>query len=215
MTTAVQEKIVGFFSAYPLKHGDAGQTLISPHEEPAGIFFLLEGRVKQYDISARGDEVVLNVFKPPAFFPMSYAINRSPNVYFYQAETPVDFRQAPHDAVVKFVKDNPDVLFDLLGRVYQGLDGILGRLAHLMGGSARSRVLYELLIESRRFGTPRGKGVAIYLNESDLAARAGLARETVSREIHKLKDEGLISIIKNEIWINDIDRLSASVGPEL
>lgn len=215
MDPVVAEKIEAYFSRYPQRYYRMGQILIHAHDEPTHVFHLLEGKVKQYDISYRGDEVVLNEFKPPAFFPMSYAINRTPNVYFFEAETDVELRQAPNEEAVAFLKTNPDVLYDLLSRVYKGTDGLLGRLAHLMAGSARSRVLYELLIESRRFGEARGKGMAVSFTESDIGAHAGLARETVSREIHKLKDEGLISIIKKEIWINNLDQLAASVSREL
>lgn len=212
MNPIIAEKIESFFSGYPQRHYKKGQVLIHAHDEPTHVFHLLEGKVKQYDISDRGNEVVLNEFKPPAFFPMSYAINRTPNPYFFEAETNVVLRQAPNDDAVAFLKTNPDVLYDLLSRVYKGTDGLLGRLAHLMAGSARSRVLYELLIESHRFGEARGKGIVIALTESDIGAHAGLARETVSREIHKLKAEGLISIINKEIWINDLDLLATSVS---
>jgi CRP-like cAMP-binding protein len=215
MNPTIAAKIEAFFAQYPQRQYHKGQILIHAHDEPTHVFYLLEGKVKQYDISQRGDEVVLNEFKPPAFFPMSYAINRTPNVYFFEAETDVALRQAPNDEAVVFLKANPDVLYDLLSRVYKGTDGLLGRLAHLMAGTARSRVLYELLVECRRFGEPRGKGVAISLTESDIGSHAGLARETVSREIHKLKEEGLISIVKKEIWVNDLDRLAASVSREL
>ncbi len=211
----VAHKIETFFAEYPQRHYRKGQILIHAHDDPTHIFHLLEGKVKQYDISYRGDEVVLNEFKPPAFFPMSHAINRTPNVYFFEAETDVELQLAPIDETIAFLKTNPDVLYDLLSRVYKGTDGLLGRLAHLMAGSARSRVLYELLIECRRFGEPRDKGMVVSLTESDLGARAGLARETVSREIAKLKDKGLISVIKNEIWVNDVERLAASISNEL
>lgn len=212
MNQIIAKKIESFFAEYPQRHHRQGQILIQAHDNPTHVFHLIEGRVKQYDISYRGDEVVLNEFKPPAFFPMSYAINKTPNIYFYEAETDVVLRQAPNDEAVHFLKTNPDVLYNLLSRVYRGADGLLGRIAHLMAGSARSRILYELLIEGRRFGEPRGKGVALHVTESDIGAHAGLARETVSREIHKLKEEGLISIVKKEIWINDLDQLAASVS---
>jgi CRP/FNR family cyclic AMP-dependent transcriptional regulator len=215
MDATIAKKITGFFSAYPARHYPKGQILIHAHDNPTHVFQLLEGRVKQYDISHRGDEVLLNIFKPPAFFPMSYAINKTPNVYFYEAETDIDAHLAPTDDVVGFLKANADVLYDLLGRVYRGTDGLIGRLAHLMAGSARSRLLYELLIECRRFGSPSEQGIAIALTESDLGAHAGLARETVSRELRKLKDEGLIAITKNHITVSDIDRLAASVTREL
>lgn len=209
------EKIEEFFSAYPTREFGKGHILLHAHDNPTQVFHLLQGRVKQYDISYRGDEVVLNVFKPSAFFPMSFVVNDKPNIHFFEAEEDIVVQSAPNPDVLAFIKANPDVLLDLLSRVYKGTDGLLGRLAHMMAGSARSRILYEILIECRRFGTARGSGMAIALTESDIGAHAGLARETVSREIRKLKEEGMISVIKNEIWVNDVDRLSASVGQEL
>ena len=215
MDQIVADKIEVFFSAFPTRQFSKGHILIHAHDNPTQVFHLLEGRVKQYDISYRGDEVVLNVFKPPAFFPMSFAVNQTPNVYFFEAEEDIVVQVVPGVDAVAFIKANPDVLYDLLSRVYRGTDGLIGRLTHLMAGSARSRVLYEILIECRRFGTARGSGMAIALTETDIGAHAGLARETVSREIRKLKEEGMISVIKKEIWVNDLDRLSTAVGAEL
>lgn len=82
------------------------------------------------------------------------------------------------------------MLYDLLSRVYRGVDGLLGRLTHLMASSARTRLVYELVVEGERFGTEREDGaITLDINEKDLGARAGLSRETVSREAHKLKNE--------------------------
>jgi CRP/FNR family cyclic AMP-dependent transcriptional regulator len=215
MQAAVAQKVAAFFSQYPRRHDRKGQVLIHAHDSPTHIFHLLEGRVKQYDISYRGDEVVLNVFKPPAFFPMSYAINRTPNVYFYEAETEVEFHLAPLEDVVAFIQQNPDVLYNLLARVYRGADGLLGRLAHMMAGNARARVLYELLILARRFGEEQPSGIVISATEGDIGAQAGLARETVNRELNKLKRDGYVVMNKNDIVIPDFDRLAAAISHEL
>lgn len=215
MDPAVEQKVNEFFGGYHARRYSKGHILIQAHEDPAHVFHLLEGRVKQYDISYRGDEVILNMFKPPAFFPMSYAVNRTENVYFFQAETDLELQAAPVDDVVSFLKANPEVAYDLLCRLYRGTDGLLGRVAHLMAGSARSRVLYELLIQARRFGTKHGDGVAIPANESEIGSLAGLARETVNREMNKLKRDGYISVEKSQIIVNDMDRLADSVSREL
>jgi CRP/FNR family cyclic AMP-dependent transcriptional regulator len=215
MDGRTRSQIEDFFNSFPRRQAAKGQIIIQAHENPGFIYHLIDGRVKQYDISYRGDEVVLNTFKPPAFFPMSFAINRTPNLYTYQAETDLAYHLAPIPDTLAFLKSHPDVLFDLLARVYSGTDGLLGRLAHLMAGSARSRVLYELLIECRRFGDRRGRGVLIAITESDIAARAGLARETVSRELGRLKGEQVVSIIKQEILINELEKLASLVSAEL
>lgn len=215
MDSQIAQKVEDFFSQYRPRQYAKGQILIHADDNPETVFNIVRGHVKQYDISYRGDEVVLNIFSAPAFFPMSYAINKTPNKYFFEAETDVELRLAPVDDVVKFIEANHDVAYDLLARVYRGLDGILGRMAHLMSSSAKSRVMYELLIEGRRFGTKRGGQTAVVLNEGDIGSRSGLARETVNREMQKLKKEGFISVASHEIIIKDIENLSEAISAEL
>ena len=191
----ITDKIDAFFATYTLRKFRKGQVLLLSGEKAEYIYHLVRGTVKQYDVSYRGDEIILNLFKPPAFFPMSQAMNDTISNYIYEAETDVELQQVPAADAVAFIKDNPDVLYDLLSRVYRGLDGLLGRMSHLMAGNARGRVVYELLIEAKRFGKAKpGGGMVIALTEKDLGSRAGLTRETVSREIGKLKKTGLLKL---------------------
>ncbi len=87
MTSAVSSKIDQFFRTYPQRSYPKGQILVFAGEEPEHVFYITKGRVRQYDVSYRGEEVIVNVFKPPAFFPMSWAINKTPNKYFFKTET--------------------------------------------------------------------------------------------------------------------------------
>jgi CRP/FNR family transcriptional regulator, cyclic AMP receptor protein len=217
MNDEVATKVEGFFSQYRLRQYAKGQILIMNGDGGQHIHYLVKGKVKQYDVTYRGDEVILNNFKPPAFFPMSLAINKVDNPYIYQADSAIETRIAPADEVVQFIKANPDVMFDLLSRLYRGVDGMLGRMVHLMGSSAKSRLMYELLLEARRFGSSpdEAEGCSIDITEKDLGARAGLSRETVSREAHKLKADGLIEIRSKDILIKDVAALAKKLGSEI
>ena len=212
----IAEKIHREFSKYPQRVYPKGQMLVFAGEDPNHIYYLVSGRVRKYDISYRGDEVVVNIFKPYAFFPMSWPINHSKNEYFYKTETKVELHIVPPDAALEFIKANPDVMLDLLSRLYRGTDGLMGRMVHLMSGTAKSRLLYELIVECRRFGDKNAKGEYLLpVNEIDLAARSGLSRETISREIRKLKDSGLVSISGQSIIVQDISALEAVLGHEI
>jgi CRP/FNR family transcriptional regulator, cyclic AMP receptor protein len=212
----ITAKIDDFFAKYKLRHYAKGQILILSGDQSDYVYRLVTGNVKQYDVTYRGDEIILNIFKPPAFFPMSLAINKVPNPYIYEAETDIEIRQAPAEEVIDFIKANPDVLFDLLSRVYRGVDGLLGRMAHLMSSSARSRLIYELVIEAQRFGEPQKNGEYIVnISEKDLGARAGLSRETVSRELSKLKTEGLVAVRSKDLLLKDFSALERKLGQEL
>jgi len=215
MTDDISTKIHDFFAQYNVRRYPKGQILLLNGDTPSTIYHLNKGQVKVYDITYRGDEIILNVFKPPAFFPMSLVINHTPNPFIYEAETAIELHEAPAEDVVAFIKANPDVMFDLLSRVYRGVDGLLGRMAQLMSNSARSRLIYELLNESRRFGKAQPDGSHLLeINEKGLAARAGLSRETVSREINKLKSEGLISIETKHIRLTDVTVLQQKLGQD-
>jgi CRP-like cAMP-binding protein len=213
MDTSVARVIEEFFKRYPMRKYGKGQILIFSGEGGDVVYNLVSGRVKQYDVTYRGDEIILNVFKPPTFFPMWLAINHSQNAYIFEAETEIVVRQAPASAVVRFLHANPSVLFDLLGRVYIGIDGLLGRMVHLMAGSAKARLIYELLVACRRFGKKGSNGEwVLVMSESDLGARAGLSRETVSREMNKLVNENLVKMTRGGIIVDDIGKLEIKLG---
>ena len=199
-------KIHSFFSAYPLKRTQKGEVMVQAVADPAGIFYLQKGQVQEYDIADNGGQVVINIFKPPAYFPMSWAINRTANQYFFEAATDIEYRLAPAEDVVQFLHDNHDVTFDLLARVYSGTDGLLRRMAHLMGGSARTRLLFELVVQLRRFGALQPDGsYRLKLNEQELAQRVGLSRETVSRELRALN--GLATIDRTGLQVPNLTML--------
>ena len=203
MNQQIVDKLSSYFADRKLQKFTKGQIITLANQEPAGISWLISGVVEQYDITPEGNKVVVNVYKPQAFFPMSWAINKTPNAYFFGALTDVELRQADADETVAFLKNNPDVTFDLLGRVYKGTDVLLRRLTLASSGIASNRLIFELLIEAYRFGVVSSDGTAtVRVRQSVLADRSGLARETVSRELQKLDQEGFVSRDKKNITID-------------
>lgn len=203
MHQQISDKLNKYFDSYKITRHPKGKIITHANHEPTGISLLVDGLVEQYHITPEGNKLTVNVFKPPAFFPMSWAINKTPNSYFYGALSAVELKQADADETVAFLKVNPDVMFDLLSRVYMGTDALLRRLVLAASGIAASRLIFELIIESYRFGTEIDKTTTlITVKQNILAARSGLARETVSRELHKLEQEKLISYTSQGIVLD-------------
>ncbi|MBX6333783.1 Crp/Fnr family transcriptional regulator [Candidatus Saccharibacteria bacterium] len=216
MTDEIRDRVAAFFQQYPKRVYTKGQIIAHAGEELEGVLYLVEGRVNQYDIAVNGSEVVVNVFKPPAFFPMSWAINKTPNQYFFKAATRAVAHLAPAEEAVAFLKREPEVTFDLLARVYRGTDGLLRRLAHIMGGDARSRLIFEILVTAHRFSQDDADGAwRIPLKEGELATQTGLTRETVNRVIRDLKAEGLVQVTGAKLVVPDIMRLQEELGTDL
>lgn len=207
MEVKVSEKLEKFFSKYRQLKYKKGEILVRAGDNPSGIFYLKSGRVKKYAISKKGDELIVNIFKPISFFPMSYALNKTPNDYYYEAMEDLELAKAPPDEVVAFMKEEPDVVYDLLSRVYSGTEGLLTRMTYLMAGNAYSRLVAELIIMAKRFGNKNAKRVSIKVSEKELATQVGMTRETVSREIKILKERKLVEFKKGELVIFDINAL--------
>jgi CRP-like cAMP-binding protein len=215
MDTVIAKKTEHFFSQYPLRQFRKGQILIYGGDEPPGVFYLVKGEVRQYATTNSGDEVIVNVFKPSAFFPMTWAINDTPNEYFYETSTDAEMHIVPAQDAVKFIKENPDVTYDLLSRLYVGTDGLLRRMTHLMKGTAHSRTVTELIIACERFGRKQKTGYVVAIPEGELAARSGLTRETVSRELHKLHEKGVITVSHKNIVVKSLSRLEKELNSGL
>lgn len=213
MPPEIAAKVAAFFANYPERKYARKHVLIQAGEDPGGVYYLTKGTVRQYDITTKGEEVVVNVFKPQAFFPISHTLNNMPNDYFYEASEDVNVQFAPADAVLIFLQVNPDVMLDLLRRVYSGVDGLLHRQAQLMNGTAMSRLSFELVVACRRFGRLLDDGsYLIDIKESDFATRTGLTRETVSRCLRKLKANGCLEVVRGGVIVRDLARLEGEAG---
>lgn len=212
---SIEDKVYDYFSQFPHRTYPKGQILIFADENPQHILYLVKGKVRKYDVSYRGDELVVNVFKPGAFFPMSWALIHNANNFFYKTEEESEFHLVPTDKALAFLEANPDVMLDLLSRLYRGMEGVLGRLVHLMAGSAKNRLAYELLIECKRFGKKDESGaIKLKITETDLAARTGLTRETVSREMQKFKDKKILSLESKALIIINLPALETELDSD-
>lgn len=207
MDINVAKKLDEFFQKYKIRKYKKNQLLVTPGKKPPGVFYLKEGIVRQCAISSTGEETTLNIFKPNSFFPMAWVLSNTLNPYYLESGSQVTAWLAPKSDFLNFIKNNPDILLDLVKRIYAGLDGYFLRMESLMQGSAKTKLVTELLIYAKRFGKNIKEAGNIKITEKDLAAGAGITRETVSRELQKLKKKGILSFNKGFLTIENISKL--------
>lgn len=133
-------------------------------------------------------------------------------MYFFEAMTSLEVWRAPRERVTEFLKQEPEVVYDLLSRVFRGTDGLLNKMSYLMAGSAYSRLVLELVIQGKRMGMQKENRVHLNVSELDLAAEVGMRRETVSRELKILKEKGFVSFHNNILVLNDLEELEQELA---
>lgn len=198
-----------FLAQFPIKQYAKGEVLMSPDENPEHVFFLQTGKVSKYDVTKYGERVVMNVFTRPILFPLSWVLNRTINRYYYEAVLPVTVRCIPLLQAEAYLQSNPAVVYKFLQEVYAGLEDTQRRVVHLTRGTARSQLMFELLFEARRSGKLQKDGsCVITISATEIGQRAGLSRETISRELAKiLRSDDLYRRRGRSIVIRDVEEL--------
>jgi CRP-like cAMP-binding protein len=198
----INTKLKDFFNQFRKKDLKKNENI----EPGNNILFVQNGLIKMYVISINGEELTLNIFKPGTFFPMLNVFNEDNSHYQYEALEDSEILIAPKEELEKFLKTEPDIVWDLLHRVYRGMDGLLQRMVQFMSGDAYTKTIIQLLLLAKRFGVQEEKGlrITIPMTHLELSSHAGISRETVSRIMKGLENKGLIQNDRSSVIIEDI-----------
>lgn len=213
MNTDKTKEFEEFYKQFSIREYKKGEMLIRADDDPQGIFCLTKGYVRQYTISKAGFELTLHILKPISYFPMVWAVNGTPNVYFFEALTPVEVGRAPRDQVVNFIKDRPVVIFELMSELLEDYAETLTRMEHLVFSDAYRRVISVLLYIAKHFGVKKGGEIIVdhRFTQQDIATLVGVARETASNELTKLEKKGLIKYIDHSMSFKNLDKLNSEI----
>lgn len=201
MMTTPETKVHDFFARFPKRTFQKNETLIQIGDTPPA-FFIAQGVVAQCDISDLGDKLVVNLYKPGSFVPLMSLLNDLPTEFFFEASEETVVHVAPRRELIAFLEANPDVMLHTLARMSRGLNGLLRRLSKMMGSDAEGRVLTELEIMHERFAADGGD---LEMTEADLASQTGLARETVSRVLKRLKKRNVVDSSRGRIRLENFN----------
>lgn len=174
---------------------------------PQEMFFVVSGKVGQYDISSSGNKIIMNTYGRDSFFSLSWLYGSS-NEHYYEALEDCRIKIVSLQNAKEFFEKDRAIYDYYIGRIMRGLNGLYKRLSIHMTEDAQQRIVYELLLESDRFYKEiTGVQKVLAIPISALSNSTGLTRETVSREISSLIKDGYIEKQGRAIVIKDIERL--------
>jgi CRP/FNR family transcriptional regulator len=216
MYIAKTKEFEEFYKQFKTRNYKKGEILVRADDDPQGIFCLTKGYVRQYIISKNGYELTLHILKPVTYFPLVWAVNGTPNVYYFEALTPVGVGRAPKDEVVTFIKDKPTIIFALLSDLIERYAETLTRMEHLVFSDAYRRVISVLIYIAKHFGEEQGKSIVVNhrFTQQDIATLVGVARETAGIEISRLEKKGLLEYIDHSMIFENIALLNAELASD-
>lgn len=186
-----------------------GTIIFREGEETDGIYIITAGLIKVYKMSIDGREKTLAILNPGdimgemALFDYSY---RSATAEALEAST---VNVIPRQDFERLLEEMPALAIKVIRVLAERLRQADEEIKNLLFLNARSRVILNLvqLVEQHMQGKKPGTPIPFRLTHAEMANLVGVSRETVTRVISELQDEGLIRIEKRKLWINDIQRL--------
>jgi CRP-like cAMP-binding protein len=207
MDTDLLKKLNPFFAQYKPLNYKKGQVILRPEDKVEYIYFIEKGYVKFYYISQDGKELTFLIYKPGYIFPLLFTfLGDTTTRYYFEAYTPLTLRRAPRETFTELISTNNFLIFSLGQEVVLRWQELLNRMELLKLGSARQNVAYIVDLCARLFGVKNGHAITIDLPlaHKDIASMVGLTRETVSLEMKKMEQMGLIKYKRGNITIEDM-----------
>jgi CRP/FNR family transcriptional regulator len=188
-------QLVDFFRKHGLRTCyEKGDYIIKPGEFPPGVFYIVEGLVKAFNVSRYGEENLLIIRKEHELFPLIWAITGRERKVIYQAIAPVTTLRVSREEFTAFMRNDPDSLAPLMDMTLEMYRLHSERLINLEYRTVRERIVSFLLTMAVRFGRQTEDGVLITapLRHQDIASSINSSRETTSRELAIMMRKGVL-----------------------
>lgn len=192
---------------------ESGETIIAMGEKSKHVTIISEGRVKACRYTADGKEQILYIFTEGDFFGEQDLFNDNNAPYQVEALTHVRLCRLAQNDFQELLTEYPAIGLQIL----KEFSNRLQRLEKIVQGSGGrnidARVSMTLLELAAKYGQKDPSGILLSLpfSREGLANYMGIARETASRKLSQLENEGIIESLGHKtIWIRNVQALEQS-----
>jgi CRP/FNR family transcriptional regulator, cyclic AMP receptor protein len=195
---------------------DADQTLFLAGDEGDGCYRVEEGLLKASVAAPNGGERILAILGPRSVvgeLSMIDGAPRSASVTALRNSKLCFISQADFDAIGKSSPEIYRHVMKVLARRLRDTNNALAASSFL---SLKGRVARALLSLAEAFGKDVGNGRILIqqkVNQSDLAAMAGIARENVSRVLKDWTEHAMVSRLAGYYCLEKKDAIQREAEP--
>jgi CRP/FNR family transcriptional regulator, cyclic AMP receptor protein len=188
---------------------DSETVIFQEGDKGEALYILTEGMVKLSKVDLGGYEKTLTILQPPEFFGEMALLGNTTRSATAIALGRIHTYLLFADDFNKLIQTYPTVSLNLTTTLAQRLRGMDDEAQILSYKDAQGRVAFVLLrlYRSGVIELDKNGFALVKLTHQDLANLAGTSRETVTRALKVLENEGVIETKPKEIIITDIQGL--------
>ncbi len=190
-----------------------GSPIYLPFDETNSLFLLASGRVKICHLTPDGKQSILAFIEPGEVFGELALFDDGPRDEYAETVEKATIVLIPGELMQATMEAHAGLTLGVTKLIGLRRRRIEQRLKNLLFLSNRDRLTHLLLELAEQYGVrdPSGLRLRIQLSHQDLANVVGSTRETVTVVLGEMQQEGLLSLGRRKIVINDLTRLASSV----
>ena len=186
-----------------------GQVIAIEGEDCNSLGIILKGRIEIQKIFPSGQATTINTFKAGNIFGESLVFSHRhtyPATITAMEDAEIMFIRK--EDIVKLCMLNAEILTNFVTVLSRRILMLNERLSNLLQDTIRKKIASFLLSEYRK---QKSTTILLPYTRKKMAELLNVPRPSLSRELIKMKEEGLLDFNKNEIYILDIDLLEETM----
>lgn len=188
---------------------EKGEILFSDCEESNGLYVLLSGEVKLYKVSPEGKEQIIHVISPPDTFAEASVFLKGSHPFYAETLSDCQLLFLPKRDLLRLIRKNSRLSANttiILSNYVKRYASLIEDLSLKEVPARIARYLLDLSLRQSKEAKSTEE-IELDLSRSQLASRLGTIRETLSKNLAKMKAKGIIDVKKNRILILDRENL--------
>ena len=182
----------------------AGNVIVEHGEQDQSVYFIMYGRVHVLNYSSAGRIVTYSSVVEGGMFGEMAAIDGLPRSAWVCAVNDCLVIKISKEIFVSYLQKNPKFSMAVLRKLSKNLRELDERLLNILSMRAEQRVCIEIISMAKPTSVKSGLYCVVEMpTQSNLANLVGLSRETVSRILGRLRNDGLVKISGNGLDILD------------
>ncbi|BCS81375.1 Crp/Fnr family transcriptional regulator [Anaerocellum diazotrophicum] len=196
----------------PKKDFEKDQVIVLEGDECSFVGLILSGMVEVKKSSVSGKEYTITTLLQGDTFGEAVifsSANTFPATIVSKTKTEVIF--IPKHAIIEMCKKNEKFLYNFLNLLSDRILLLNTKLKENTLSTLRQKICNFLIEEYKKQKTTKLK---LNLTKQELAKIFNVQRPSLSRELIKMKEEGLIDFWGKEIWVKDLEKIEGYLYEE-
>lgn len=183
------------------------QSIYSTNNHPFAVYYIIKGKVKTYKRNSEGKELITGLYRDNEFFGYMAVLERKTYCESAEALEDTEIAVIPRAEFEAMVNNRPMIMKKLIDMLAQNLEEKEAKLLNIAYDSLRQKVAHTLISIYKKYNVNSEELFCIDITRENLAAIAGVAKESLTRTLSDFRQESMIDLIHSRIKIINYPKL--------